>query len=178
MTLPVTLTLSPEAEAKLRESLARKDGESARQVLAEAVAPTVENLLSHPVVEEREPKSPDGLNDEEFEALADQLVDEMDRLIPPGTPPLSDYALSQESFYTDISLGKSLFEDVETVAREMKLSRSRLFVMAVKDFIERYRTRRLVEQINLAYQDGPDEEEQELLRHMHRIQRELMESEW
>jgi len=153
MTLPVTLNLSPEAEAKLRESLARKDGESARQVLAEAVAPTVENLLSHPVIEEREPKSPDELNDEELEALADQLV-------------------------TDVSLSKSLFEEVETVAREMELSRSRLFVMAVKDFIERYRTRRLVEQINLAYQDGPDEEEQELLRHMHRVQRELMRGEW
>lgn len=150
MTLPVTLNLSPEAEAKLQESLARKDGESARQVLAEAVAPTVENLLSHPVVEEREPERPNGLNDDEFEALADQLV-------------------------TDISLSKSLFEEVETVAREMELSRSRLFVMAVKDFIERYRTRRLVEQINLAYQDGPDEEEQELLRRMIPLYREVLE---
>lgn len=177
MTLPVTLTLSPEAEAKLRESLARKDGESARQVLAEAVAPTVENLLSHPVVEEREPKSPDELNDEEFEALADQLVIEMDRLIPPGTPPLSDYALSQEGFNTDLSLSKSLFEEVETVAREMELSRSRLFVMAVKDFIERYRTRRLVEQMNLAYQDGPDEEEQKWLMHAKQSYRRLLEAE-
>jgi metal-responsive CopG/Arc/MetJ family transcriptional regulator len=80
---------------------------------------------------------------------------------------------------TDISLSRSLLEEIETVAREMKVSRSRLFVMAVKEFIERYRTRRLVEQINLAYQDGPDEEEQELLRHMHRVQSELMEEdEW
>ncbi len=150
MTLPVTLNLSPEAEAKLRESLARKDGESARQVLAEAVAPTVENLLSHPVVEAWEPKSPDELNGAESEAPADQLV-------------------------TDISLSKSLFEEVETVAREMELSRSRLFVMAVKDFIEQYRTRRLVEQMNLAYQDGPDEEEQELLRRMIPLYREVLE---
>ncbi len=79
---------------------------------------------------------------------------------------------------TDISLSRSLLEEVETVAREMKISRSRLFVMAVKDFIDRHRTRRLVEQINQAYQDGPDEEEQALLRHMRRVQRELMEDEW
>ena len=76
---------------------------------------------------------------------------------------------------TDISLSKSLFEEVETVAREMELSRSRLFVMAVKDFIERYRTRRLVEQINLAYQDGLDEEEQKWLMHAKQSYRRLLE---
>jgi len=38
-------------------------------------------------------------SDEEFETLLDQLLDETDRLIAPGTPPLSDYALSRESFY-------------------------------------------------------------------------------
>lgn len=96
MTLTVTLQLSPEAEEKLRESIARKDSESARQVLAEAVAPTVENLLSH---SEPEQKSPDELSNEEFETLLDQLADEADRLIKPGTLPLPDYAFSRESFY-------------------------------------------------------------------------------
>lgn len=101
MTLTVMLELSPEAEAKLVESLARKDAESARQILAEAVAPTVENLLSHPEIEEPGQKSPDELSNEEFESLLDQLADEADRLIKPGTPPLSDYAFSRESFYED-----------------------------------------------------------------------------
>jgi metal-responsive CopG/Arc/MetJ family transcriptional regulator len=79
---------------------------------------------------------------------------------------------------TDISLSKALLEEVETVAREMKISRSRLFVMAVRDFIRRYQTRRLVEQFNQAYQDGPDAEEQQQLRHMRRVQRKLLEDEW
>ena len=75
MTLTVTLKLSPEAEEKLKESIARKDSESARQILAEAVAPTVENLLSHPVVEAWEPKSPDELNGAESEAPAQERAD-------------------------------------------------------------------------------------------------------
>ncbi|MGH9755506.1 MAG: hypothetical protein ACREA2_22225 [Blastocatellia bacterium] len=79
---------------------------------------------------------------------------------------------------TDISLSKALLEEVETVAREMKISRSRLFVMAIKDFIRRYQTRRLVEQFNQAYQDGPDAEEQQQLHHMRRVQRELLEDKW
>jgi metal-responsive CopG/Arc/MetJ family transcriptional regulator len=78
---------------------------------------------------------------------------------------------------TDISLSKSLLEEVEAVAREMKISRSRLFVMAIKDFIRKYQTRRLVEQINQAYQDGPDEEEQEWLQRMIPLYRETLEEE-
>jgi len=101
MSLTVTLKLSPETEGKLRESLGRKDVESARRVLAEAFAPTVENLLNSQEDEELLQKSPEELSDEEFEALADQLADEASKMIAPGTPPLSDYALSRESFYED-----------------------------------------------------------------------------
>jgi len=101
MSLTVTLELSPETEVKLRESLVRKDAESARRVLAEAFAPTVENLLNFEGVEGLSQKSPEDLSDEEFEALADQLADEVERMIAPGTPPLSDYALSRESFYEE-----------------------------------------------------------------------------
>jgi hypothetical protein len=99
--MTVTLELSSEVEAKLRESIARKDAESARRLLAEAFAPTVENLLNFEGVEELPQKSADELSDEEFEALLDQMLDETDHMIPPGTPPLSDYALSRESFYED-----------------------------------------------------------------------------
>jgi len=101
MTLNVTLILSPEAEEKLRESIAQKDAESARRVLAEAIAPTVENLLSDSEVVELERKSPAELSYEEFESLVDQMLEETDRMIKPGTPPLSDYALSRESIYED-----------------------------------------------------------------------------
>jgi metal-responsive CopG/Arc/MetJ family transcriptional regulator len=80
---------------------------------------------------------------------------------------------------TDISLSKALLEEVETVAREMKISRSRLLVLAIRDFLRRHQTRRLVEQINQAYQDGPDEEEREWLEQARHSYRRLLEkNEW
>ncbi len=41
----ITLQLSPELEQKLRASIARRDAESTKQLLADAFAPTVEALL-------------------------------------------------------------------------------------------------------------------------------------
>lgn len=78
---------------------------------------------------------------------------------------------------TDISLSKSLLAEVEAVAREMKISRSQLLVLAVQDFIRRHQTRRMVEQINQAYQDGPDEEERKWLEHALHSHRQLLEKE-
>lgn len=69
---------------------------------------------------------------------------------------------------TAISIQKSLFQKAEEIAKEMKISRSRLFVLAVEDFIRRYHNKLLLEEINLAYSDGPDEEEQDELRRMQR----------
>jgi antitoxin MazE6 len=79
---------------------------------------------------------------------------------------------------TAISLQKSLFEQVETLAREMKVSRSRLFVLALEDYIRRYQNQRLLERINQAYQDAPDATEQKLLRKMQRQHRNVVASEW
>lgn len=76
---------------------------------------------------------------------------------------------------TDISLSKSLLAEVEAVAREMKISRSQLLVLAIQDFIRRHQTRRMIEQTNQAYQDGPDEEERELLERMLPLYREVLE---
>jgi len=80
---------------------------------------------------------------------------------------------------TDISLRKSLLEQAEAVAREMKVSRSRLFMMAIEDFIQRHQNKKLLEKVNAAYQDDePGEEEK--LRHNLMLQqyRKLIEGEW
>ena len=69
---------------------------------------------------------------------------------------------------TAISIQKNLFQHVEEIAKEMKVSRSRLFVLAVEDFIRRYENKLLLEEINRAYTDGPDPEGQEYLRRMQR----------
>jgi metal-responsive CopG/Arc/MetJ family transcriptional regulator len=79
---------------------------------------------------------------------------------------------------TAISLQKSLFEQIETLAREMKVSRSRLFVLALEDYIRRYQNQQLLERINQAYQDAPDATEQQLLRKMRRQHRNVVASEW
>ena len=49
---------------------------------------------------------------------------------------------------TAISLQQALFEQVDTLAQELQISRSRLFVLAVEDFIQRYQNRQLLEAIN------------------------------
>ncbi len=41
----ITLGLSPAVEGRLRESVARRDADAIRHLLAEALTPTVETLL-------------------------------------------------------------------------------------------------------------------------------------
>jgi metal-responsive CopG/Arc/MetJ family transcriptional regulator len=79
---------------------------------------------------------------------------------------------------TAISLQKSLFEQVDTLAREMKVSRSRLFVLALEDYVRRYQNLQLLEQINQAYQGPPDTTEQKRLRKSRRSHRRVVEGEW
>ncbi len=40
-------------------------------------------------------------NDEEFEKLADELADYVEKNMPPDAKPLSDYAMSREGIYED-----------------------------------------------------------------------------
>ena len=79
---------------------------------------------------------------------------------------------------TAISLQQSLFEQVDALAQEMEISRSRLFVLAVEAFIQRYQNRQLLEAINEAYADLPDPEEQALRRQMHQQHRQMVEGQW
>lgn len=79
---------------------------------------------------------------------------------------------------TAISLQKSLFEQVEDLAHEMKVSRSRLFVMALEDYVHRHQNNRLLEKINQAYQGQSDATEQKRLGKMKRVHRTVVENEW
>jgi len=62
---------------------------------------------------------------------------------------------------TTISLGETLFKEAEALARDMRVSRSRLFAMAVERFLQQYRNQQLLEQLNRAYGDVPDPAERE-----------------
>jgi metal-responsive CopG/Arc/MetJ family transcriptional regulator len=79
---------------------------------------------------------------------------------------------------TAISLDRSLFEQVEILARKMKVSRSRLFAMALADFLQHRESEQLLQEINAAYHNGPDEAEQIRRQGMYSMQRKLVEGEW
>lgn len=83
-----------------------------------------------------------------------------------------------EHVKTAISLHKTLFKQVEALAHEMHISRSRLFVLAVEEFIRRHENQRLLERLNAAYADAPDAAEQVLHCRMRRQHRQVLEGTW
>jgi len=83
-----------------------------------------------------------------------------------------------QAIKTAISIEKNLFEQAEIIARTLKVSRSKLFVMALQEFIEHQKTRELLAQINAAYSDEPDAEEQTLRLKIRRQHRRTVEGEW
>lgn len=79
---------------------------------------------------------------------------------------------------TAISIEKVLFDQAEKIARTMKVSRSRLFVLALQDFIEHQKNKDLLAQINAAYSDAPDAAEQTLRKNARRQHRRIVDGEW
>jgi len=77
---------------------------------------------------------------------------------------------------TSISINKALFEQAESVAQELKMSRSRLVAMALEEFIRQHQD--LLIRINETYQDDPDPDEQVHLRKMRRTHRQVVEGQW
>lgn len=79
---------------------------------------------------------------------------------------------------TAISLEKDLFEQLESLADEMKVSRSHLWGLALEDFLHRRQSQLLLEQLNAAYGETPDSTEQTLQHEMRQQQRQLVEGQW
>ncbi len=79
---------------------------------------------------------------------------------------------------TAISLGKPLLEQVDMTAQEMGIPRSRLFVLAVEEFLRRRENERLMEAINQAYSDLPNLDEKTEQAAMQRVQRQMVEGTW
>jgi metal-responsive CopG/Arc/MetJ family transcriptional regulator len=63
---------------------------------------------------------------------------------------------------TAISLDDRLFNEANLIAEEMKISRSQVFARALEEYILHYRNQQLLHQINEAYADTPDSEDQEI----------------
>jgi hypothetical protein len=64
---------------------------------------------------------------------------------------------------TAISIDDGLLQEADQTARLMGLSRSRLFALAVADFLERQRRERMLLQLNEVYANGPEPAEKRLL---------------
>ena len=79
---------------------------------------------------------------------------------------------------TAVSLDAGLFEQAETMAGEMKVSRSRLIGLALSEFIRMRRNRAMLEQLNAAYADGGDDASSPLARLRRASHRRLVEGTW
>jgi len=81
------------------------------------------------------------------------------------------------SIKTAISMQEELFKEVNKLAGELHVSRSRLFVMAVQEFIEKKKSYNLLSQINNAFNDHPDSEEIKIQSKMRKKQAQKLEKE-
>lgn len=79
---------------------------------------------------------------------------------------------------TAISIEKPLFEEIEALAKEMDVSRSHLFSLAAREYIQGHKNQKLLEAINTAYDDQPDVSEEKLLTLMRSRHRELVKDQW
>ena len=77
---------------------------------------------------------------------------------------------------TAISIEESLFREADELADEMNTSRSRLIEMAICEFVHRQKSKKMLEEINSAYDDTPDAEERKLRQAMKAKHRQLLES--
>lgn len=66
------------------------------------------------------------------------------------------------SVKTAISMQEELFKEVNNLAEKLHISRSKLFVIAVQEFIKKNETHQLLSQINNAFSDHQDSEELKL----------------
>jgi metal-responsive CopG/Arc/MetJ family transcriptional regulator len=86
--------------------------------------------------------------------------------------------MTMANIKTALSIPENTFKEVDALAREMKISRSRVYVLAVEEFIERRQNRKLIEKINAAHADGPDPNEARRLHQTLRTHRQIVENEW
>ncbi len=60
---------------------------------------------------------------------------------------------------TAISLPDEMFKEIEEVTKECECSRSQVFVMAVKEFLDRRNARKLLDALNDSYRETETPEE-------------------
>ncbi|MCL0082666.1 CopG family transcriptional regulator [Dehalococcoidia bacterium] len=64
------------------------------------------------------------------------------------------------------------------IRQEMEVSRSHLFSLAAQEFIQRHKSQKLLNAINVAYDDLPDPAEETLREQMRSKHHELVRDQW
>lgn len=82
------------------------------------------------------------------------------------------------SIKTAVSLDEILFAKAENLSKKLHISRSRLFSLALKAFIRRLENENLLLEINNAYADFPDQDEQVMLNGMMFHQQKAVNDKW
>lgn len=78
---------------------------------------------------------------------------------------------------TAISLQRSLFEQAEALASEMKISRSRLVALALEEFIRR-QNQQLMDKINASYEEPLDRQDSVNSEDLQRQHEHIVKNEW
>ena len=78
---------------------------------------------------------------------------------------------------TAISLDENIFKKVNKIAHDLHVSRSKVFTLAVLDFIKKQENITLLAQLNEAYEDDPTEEENKILKSMRNSHKKISEQE-
>ncbi|HMN30517.1 MAG TPA: hypothetical protein PKE45_20370 [Caldilineaceae bacterium] len=76
---------------------------------------------------------------------------------------------------TAISIQEPLFQKVEQLATAMHVSRSRLFTLAIEQYIHNYEKQQMLERLNAGHAGGVEPEDRLLLDGIRRHQRRLFE---
>ncbi|HRJ41453.1 MAG: hypothetical protein KJZ86_12200 [Caldilineaceae bacterium] len=79
---------------------------------------------------------------------------------------------------TAVSIDNTLFEKAEQIAAELDLSRSGLYALAIGEFVGRYETRSIQQQINAVLADVDDEEDMRFLKAARNHLGTLLPTEW
>jgi metal-responsive CopG/Arc/MetJ family transcriptional regulator len=66
---------------------------------------------------------------------------------------------------TAISIDEDLFDEIEQLAIQLNFSRSKIFAIAAREFVERCKNKAILEKLNQVYQEE-DEQEEALTDHM------------
>ena len=79
---------------------------------------------------------------------------------------------------TAISINDGLLREADETARLMRLSRSRLFALAVGEFLERRRREEMLLRLNEVYANGVDPAEKRLVARIKNKLRPAMKERW